>query len=156
MNTNNLITLLSIVLPLVGAGIGYLVRHIIEKKRELLSEINKERRAHYQLFVDIFVEFTETTGRNEECNFREKLYSFFRKYLLYASPEVIKSFGDFVQLLGRVDFCTQDQEKNCLKAMTKIILCMRKDIGLKNRFLGRNGEKIMRGIYKDYDLVKWT
>jgi hypothetical protein len=151
MSTNNLITLLSIVLPLAGAGVGYFIKHLIERKRELLSEISKERRAHYQLFVDLFVEFTNASGKNENYDVRDALFSFYKKYILYASPEVVRSFGDFIQLLGNNDLSDQSQVNKALKAMTKVILCMRKDIGLKNRHLGRDGEKIMRGFYKDYD-----
>lgn len=48
MTSRTIITVLSITLPLIGAGIGYLIKSNIEKKKELTNEITKERREIYQ------------------------------------------------------------------------------------------------------------
>jgi hypothetical protein len=40
-----------------------------------------------------------------------------------------------------------------LQSMTKIMAEMRKDLGLKNKGLGKNGEMLMRALIKDYDSI---
>ena len=45
-----------------------------------------------------------------------------------------------------------DTKKN-LNFMTKIMLEMRKDLGLKNKGLGKNGEMLMRALITDYDKI---
>ena len=50
MTNETLITLLSIVLPVLGAGIGYLIKSNVEKRRQLLEPVNQERRELYQQF----------------------------------------------------------------------------------------------------------
>ena len=37
--------------------------------------------------------------------------------------------------------------------MTKIMAEMRKDLGLNNKGLGKNGEVLLRAILKDYDIM---
>ena len=53
MNTTQIITLMTILLPLIGAGVGYLIKSKIEKEKELNSELNKQRREIYQNFVNL-------------------------------------------------------------------------------------------------------
>ena len=144
---------MSIVLPLIGAAIGYFIKQSIEKKKELLSEVTKERRLIYQQYVnlimDIFANTKESNGK--KINMVEELYGFYKKYMLYASPNVIKAFSDYFQFLYTQD--TQANLSKNMKLLSKIMLEMRKDLGLKNNGLGSNGEMLLRAILKDYDQI---
>jgi hypothetical protein len=153
METQSIITIMSIVLPLFGAAIGYFIKQSIEKKKEILSEVTKERRLIYQQYVnlimDIFANTKEPNGK--KINMVKELYGFYKKYMLYASPNVIKAFSDYFQFLYTEN--TQTSLSKNMKLLSKIMLEMRKDLGLKNNGLGSNGEMLLRAILKDYDEV---
>lgn len=145
-------TLIPIILPIVGGVIGYWIKHLVDKKKELLSEISRERREHYQKFVDLIVDLfanTKTGKKMREDEWMKKLFEFYKKYILYASPGVINSFSDYFQYLYR-------QEKPLdsiahITLLTKVMLEMRKDLGLNNKNLGKNGERLFRGLITDFD-----
>ncbi|MFR4026004.1 MAG: hypothetical protein ACLTZY_10295 [Alistipes indistinctus] len=76
---------MGIVLPLLGGGAGYLIRHIIEKRKELQNEVTKERRELYQQFIDLVIDIfgSSKIGReNSEMDLIQKLYTFYKKYVL--------------------------------------------------------------------------
>ncbi len=151
MSSQTIITLLSITLPLVGAAIGFLVKYIMEKNKELSSEVTKERRLIYQQYVNLIMDvFANTKGNGKEPNLVKELYGFYKKYVLYASPNVIKAFSDYFQFLYNNTDVEVDIKKN-IQLLSKIMLEMRKDLGLKNVGLGENGEMLLRAILKDYD-----
>ena len=157
MDTKTLITFLSITLPLLGAGIGYLIKHNIEKKKELLAEVTKERRELYQQFVDLVIDLfsgTKTGKQNKDSNHLKILYGFYKKYVLYASPQVINAFSDYFQYLytGGGDTSTLDH-KTHFKKLTRIMLEMRKDLGLPNTYLGKDGERLFRALITDFDKI---
>ena len=142
---------ITVSLPLIGAAIGYMVKQFIERRKELLSEVNKERRDLYQKFVDLMIEIL-TINKSGNVNYEKetaKLYDFYKKYILYASPSVIIAFSDYFQMLYRNE-SNQDQ-KSHLKMLSRIMLEMRKDLGLSNRGMGKNGEKLLRALIKDID-----
>lgn len=148
-----LITLLTIILPLVGAGIGYLIKSNIEKKKKLTDELTKERREMYQQYVNLIIDIFANTKltKNKPNNNLESLYGFYKKYILYASPNVIQAFSDFFQFAYKSKE-TLDATKN-ISLVTRIMLEMRKDIGLNNKGLGENGEMLMRALITDFDEV---
>ncbi|HET8886062.1 MAG TPA: hypothetical protein VFM70_06890 [Salinimicrobium sp.] len=154
MNTQTTITLLSIVLPLIGATIGYFIKYNIDKKRELTNEIARERREVYQKYVNLMIGLfadTKTSKGKSTDKLVKELYEFYKKYVLYASPRVIKAFSDYFQLMYHQDENNKIDTKKNLTHMTNIMAEMRKDLGLKNNKLGKNGEVLMRAILKDYD-----
>ena len=151
-----LITISSILLPIVGALIGYFVKHNIDKRRELISEIAKERRGLYQQYVNLMIGVfagTKTNKKSSSDKLVTELYEFYKKYVLYASPGVIKAFSEYFQLIYHQDTGDGFNTKLNLLHMTKIMAEMRKDLGLKNNGLGKNGEVLMRAILKDYDEI---
>ena len=151
MTSQTIITLLSITLPLVGAAIGFLVKYIMEKNKELSSEVTKERRLIYQQYVNLIMDvFANTKVNGKELNLVKELYGFYKKYILYASPNVIKAFSDYFQYLYNNEDKEIDIKKNII-LLSRIMLEMRKDLGLKNDGLGENGEMLFRAILKDYD-----
>ena len=154
MESKTVITLLSIVLPILGAIIGYFIKDYIDKKKELVSEITKERRAIYQQYVNLVIGIfanQKTTKKDNSDRLVKDLFEFYKKYVLYASPAVIAAFSNYFQLIYHQDTNTNFDTKSNLLYMTKIMAEMRKDLGLDNEGLGKNGEVLMRAIIKDYD-----
>ena len=156
MSTQTIITLLSIILPLIGATVGYFIKYNIDKKRELTNEIARERREIYQRYVNltlgIFANAKTDKGTNTDKLVKE-LFEFYKKYVLYASPRVIKAFSDYFQLIYHQDADENFDTRKNLTHMTNIMAEMRKDLGLKNDGLGKNGEVLMRAILKDYEEI---
>ena len=156
MDSQTIITILSVTLPLIGAGIGYLLKSYIEKKKELTNEITKERRAIYQQYVNLMIGIFANTKANKKNNpdkMLTDLYEFYKKYVLYASPKVIIAFSDYFQFMYHQNENDETDSKQHLLYMTKIMAEMRKDLGLKNNNLGKNGQKLMRALIKDYDVI---
>ncbi len=154
MTNETLITLLSIVLPVLGAGIGYLIKSNVEKRRQLLEPVNQERRELYQQFVDLIIDIfkgTKTGKQTEEQDLLTQLYTFYKKYILYASPEVIIAFSDYFQYLYKVNGEVTNDFKIHFQKLTHIMAEMRKDLGLSNKKLGNNGEKLFRALITDFD-----
>jgi len=158
MNNQAIITILTITLPVLGAGIGYLIKTNIEKKKALTNEVTKERREIYQQYVNLMIGFfdhSKLKRKNSENQMISELFNFYKKYVLYASPAVIKAFSDYFQFLYKHKTDENFDTKKNLNFMTKIMLEMRKDLGLKNKGLGKNGEMLMRALITDYDnLIK--
>lgn len=156
MKTQTIITILSITLPLLGGGIGFLLKSNIEKKKELTNEITKERREIYQQYVNLIIglfadsKINKSTKQNRLLT---DLYEFYKKYVLYASPKVIIAFSDYFQFLYSQNDNEETDSKQHLLYMTKIMAEMRKDLGLKNNELGANGEVLMRALIKDFDTI---
>lgn len=153
VDNTQLITILTIGLPLIGAGIGYLIKSQLEKKKELNNELNKQRREIYQNFVNLIIDIFANTKlkKNSSDQNLKQLYEFYKKYVLFASPNVIKAFSDYFQHLY-----DQNKEENLklhLSLITKIMFEMRKDIGLENKGLGENGEMLMRALITDFDKI---
>ena len=156
---NQTITILGLVLPLIGAGIGYFIKDTIDRKKILTSQITEERRELYQQFVNLVIElFSNTkTGKKQPDNkFVNDLYSFYKKYILYASPGVINSFSNYFQYLYTInnDELEKGNHRKHLRLLTKIMTEMRRDLGLKNRGLGQDGIKLLRAMVTDFDKIK--
>lgn len=156
MNIQTTITLLTIFLPLLGGGIGYLLKTSIEKKKALTNEVTKERREIYQQYVNLMIGFfdhTKPKRKGSDNKMVSELFNFYKKYVLYASPSVIKSFSNYFQFIYNQNFDNNFDSKKHLNYLTKIMLEMRKDLGLKNKGLGKNGELLMKALIKDYDSI---
>ena len=156
MNSQTIITILTITLPVLGAGVGYLIKTNIEKKKALTNEVTKERREIYQQYVNLMIGFfdhTKVKRKNSDNQMISELFKFYKKYVLYASPDVIKAFSDYFQFIYTQNTDEDFNTKKNLNFMTKIMLEMRKDLGLKNKGLGKNGEMLMRALLTDYDSI---
>ncbi|MFA6654003.1 MAG: hypothetical protein WCS93_06675 [Candidatus Delongbacteria bacterium] len=156
MDNTVIITLLTITLPLFGAGVGFLIKHNIEKKKDLMSEVTKTRRDLYQQFVDLIIDIFENskTGKQQpEKQLMTKLYTFYKKYVLYASPDVINTYADYFQYLYNHETSNGTEYKVHFKKLTRILAAMRKDLGLKNKDLGKDGERLFRALITDFDTI---
>jgi|SRR5690554_198915 len=151
------IEITTLVLTLFGGAIGYYLRHLIEKRKDLNRQITQERREHYQEFVNLIIDVfgNSKTGKSEpDEKVLKKLYNFYKRYVLYASPEVINSFSDYFQYLYRVNSEEQKMDNKLhFKKLSKIMFEMRKNIGLSNKRLGTDGENLFRALIKDFDEV---
>ena len=140
--------LLPALLTIMGAIAGYLVNNSLAKKREIELIVNKEKREAYQDFLDLLIDTLATINKGEEPDQKhlvQVFYNFQKRYLMYASPEVINAFGECWER-----FQNQKNPKDVLINMTKLILVFRKDLGLSNKGLGENGERLLKSIVKDY------
>jgi len=156
---NTLVTILTITLPILGGVIGYFVKHNIDKKRELISEVTKERREHYQQFVNIVIDIfsgTKSGKQQADTNQLSKLFEFYKKYVLYASPEVINNFSDYFQYLYTANGENGQLDNNIhFRKLSNVMKAMRADLGLSNKNLGVDGERIFRALLTDFDkLIK--
>lgn len=154
MEAGALIAILSISLPLIGGGIGYLIRYSIDKRRELLSEVNRERRELYQKFIDLIIDILKGVKSNKDVSDIDavtQLYEFYKKYILYASPEVINAFSEYFQYLYSQSNTSLSNAKVQMQKMCKVMYYMRKDLGLSNKGLGKDGIGLFRALFKDYD-----
>lgn len=156
MDNTTLIPILSITLPLIGAGLGFLIKHYIDRSKELMSEATKVRRDLYQQFVDLIIDiFAKSKSGQQlpEAQLIDKLYTFYKKYILYASEDVIIAYGDYFQYLYSLNNAAEVSPKAHFTKLTRILLAMRRDLGLKNRNLGMNGEKLFRALIIDFDKI---
>ncbi len=154
-NTNLIITISTITLPIIGGAVGYFIKHNIDKKRELLSEVIKERRELYQHFVNLVIDIfsgSKTGKKQPDKLLLTKLFDFYKKYVLYASPEVINYFSDYFQYLYLANEETNTLDHNLhFRKLRRIMKAMRADLGLSNKKLGDDGEKIFRALITDFD-----
>jgi len=157
MSTETILTITTISLPIIAGGLGYLWKSSIEKKRELLSEVNIERRAAYQIFVnmviDIFADIKSNKGNDVNKSLKQ-LHEFYKKNVLFASPSVVISFSNYMQYI----YTQEDKKKESkdyalvqLKMLTVVMKDMRKDLGLSNKGLGDQGEILIRALITDFD-----
>lgn len=144
MNINQYITLLTIILPLIGGIIGYFINYFFEKHKELNSKVNIERREIYQKFINLIITLTQESNKINDAAFKKELNDFYKRYVLFASPKVILSFTNFMVIINHKD--RLEIENKYYESLTKVIYEMRKDLGLSNSKLGKNGEELLRAI----------
>ncbi len=145
------------IIALIGGIIGYLLRYFFDKKKEFASENAKIKREAYQSFVnflyDVFKDAKkEGAEKIDTQEIKNRMYEFFKKSTLYSSPETINVFGDYMQYLYK----NKDDKANVKETMNHlglVIKVMRKEVGLSNRGLGKNGERVFRAIFRDFDEI---
>ena len=154
----DLLLLWSAIVSLFGIIIGYFLLYYFEKKKEFISKNTAIKRNAYKEFADIVVELFKTIkiidddARKKEINrIVEKLFDFHKKFLLYASPDLVIAFGEFMQHLYIQDKAKDNKETLIL--LSKVIKAMRSDLYLSNKGLGNYGEKIFRPLLKDFDNI---
>nr|WP_315247647.1 hypothetical protein [uncultured Flavobacterium sp.] len=152
MTDKALEVLITILLPIVGGGIGFLLKRYLDKKRELFNENAKERRQAYQDFVNIIIDiFAGTKDKKQKPFDINRLYDFYKKNILFAPPNVVNAFSDYMQYLYVFDNSNPNQTAEHIKKLTEVLKHMREDLGLSNKDLGENGERLMRAIITDFD-----
>lgn len=148
MTVENWLTLAGIV---ASAGLGYLVKYLLDKRTQFVTKNAEVKRGAYlelcELMLDLFSQ--DKIGKMSTKSMLTRLNSFYSKYILYASPSVIVSFGELMQ------YIYHHSEKLdagfTMRKMTRVFMGMRKDIGLSNKDLGIDAERILRARFTDYD-----
>lgn len=106
------------------------------KKQLDIELLNDEKfRTWYQSFVDLTIDFLhkeKELGKTEQW-----IIDFMKVAILFAWPDTIKQFWEYRKVAGK-----QDNSKDILLYMEKLLSCMRKDLGVSNKWL------------KDYDLLQ--
>jgi len=150
----NYTAIIGLLSTVVGAGIGYCLKYYLDKKKDLVSEITKERREMYQQFVDLIINILKATRskKNSDTQQINELHDFFKKNILYASPKVVLSLSKF---FGYLYSTKKDTDPRIiLKHLTNIIREMRNDLGLSNKGLGQDGEELIKPLIRDWELLK--
>lgn len=106
------------------------------KKQLDIELLNDEKfRTWYQSFVDLTIDFLhkeKELGKTEQW-----IINFMKVAILFAWPGTIKQFWEYRKVAGK-----QDNSKDILLYMEKLLSCMREDLGVSNKWL------------KDYDLLQ--
>lgn len=149
--------LITLVISLISGAIGYFVKNQVDKRKELLSEVNKERRQAYQDFINIVINLfadLKTKKPKENSSYVVELYEFYKKNILFASPEVVNEFSNYMQFIFHYDKEDKTQLFEHIRRLTSVLQAMRADIGLSNKNLGKDGENLMRAIIRDFDELR--
>ena len=118
---------LTLIIPLVFGALGYLLRTILERREKANEKIIAERREVYQKFIDVII----NSKRNSSTNLRIDVEDFYKKFILYASPLVVKEVATLINALNNNK--KEDLLLNYTKILNNIIFSMRKDLGLNNK-----------------------
>lgn len=154
MTTENWLTLIGI----IASGIfGYLVKYILDRKAQFSTKNAEIKREMYQDYVNLVIDFFDSSKVAKPTHKTQgEMYAFYKKCVLYASPRVINVYSDLMQQFyqnptDEKSEVSINQTRIVLKKMTRVFKYMRKDIGLSNQGLGKDGEKLFRAIITDYD-----
>ena len=106
------------------------------KKQLDIELLNDEKfRTWYQSFVDLTIDFLHK--EKELGKIEQWIIDFMKVAILFAWPDTIKQFWEYRKVAGK-----QDNSKDILLYMEKLLSCMREDLGVSNKWL------------KDYDLLQ--
>lgn len=150
------------IIALIGGLIGYFSKYYLDKKAKFSEQNSEIKREAYAKFVSMTVNFfiASKKAKRQQQNVVDDIGKFYKQYVLYGSPKVVKAFANFMQIFYLRELAgLQDKEltkadlRYMLRSITKVYAAMRKDIGLSNLLLGRKSAKLMRGIIKDYDVI---
>lgn len=151
MTTANWLTLMGIIASLIGGGaVGYFVKYYLDKKQEFSTRNAEVMRTAYSELIALILELMSQSelGTMSSKTMLKRMNSFYEKYILYASPEVINSFGDLMQFFYNSDGKT-DPKESMIK-ITRVFKFMRNDLHLSNDDLGQDAERLLRARLNDY------
>jgi phosphatidylglycerophosphatase A len=148
LNTNLAIALLAACATVLASTLAVVIGRYFEGKREREALHRDKKIVMYdELLTKLFQLFFVAAGPSMEP---ETLVPYLRelhkKLILWSGPKVIKSYGDWHQLLTN----RSDSLKSMFK-MEEFFLVLRKDLGHSNRGI-RQGD-IIRLIMKNPDLL---
>lgn len=139
---------------LLGILVGYFIKYILDKNKEAVSENNKIKREIYKKFTSMIFDLFngEVDQKTKNANLKNKMYEFYKDYVIYASPKVINSFSDYMQYLYKNS--DNIDVKKSMHELAKIMSAMRKDLSLSNSGLGKHGINIFRAFFTDFETIK--
>lgn len=153
------------VLIAIGGGIGYFIRHYLDKQKAFSDENAKIKRDAYKKYVDKLHALNGigklSTGEVEllRAGFNDYLKEFHSTIVLFSSPKVVKQYASFVRYTDKKH--SQAYQYELMLHSSRLFKAMRKEIGLSNRGLGLDGELLLRDNINDYDATigeytKWN
>jgi len=152
-----LIGIYGLLLTGTGALIGYAVRYQLDKRKELVSEVNRERRAVYQQIVEFLFSILQDTKQGKPTDTNKMvadLYRIYSKKVLYASPEVIDALNDFMEQSQQANAVKGFDPYRVIYCMADLMAAMRKDLGLSNKGMGKHNRRLLRVLITDIDKQK--
>jgi hypothetical protein len=159
MEFDQWIQVITVAAPLIGSGfLGYFAKYYLDKKQEYMSKNAEFKRTAYSEVIDLLLTVMSSDQLGKQLPQKElirRLNSAYGQCILYASPEVINAFGDAMQHMFKNEGENGDPKITMIK-ITSIFKFMREDIGLSNKLLGDNDEKLMRVRLNDYDKTMET
>ena len=149
------IGLLGLLLTGVGALIGYGIRYQLDKRKELVSEVNRERRAVYQQIVEFLFGMLQDTKQGKPIDTNKMvvdLYRIYSKKVLYASPQVIDALNEFMEQTQQMTAAGKSADPyRVMYRMSELMAAMRKDLGLSNKRMGKHHRRLLRVLITDID-----
>ncbi len=152
MNINLTTTLVGSGLLLLGGILGYYIQYFLNKKQEIISKNNEIKRENYKKFVSLVVDIvaggkvSKKNADERQKEYLKKIYDFYKDYLLYASPNVINAFANWMQFI----FEGKKETTEHFLLLSNIIKQMREELGLSNKALGKSGEVVFKALLSDY------
>ena len=154
-----------IFVPLAAGAIGFFGNMIFENRKQLKNKATEERRKIYSTFSDIMIDrlrSQETITEEQLEKINDRMFNFYKDYLLYASPDVINAIGDLQQftftlqqrLLNGETIEEIDRESSALYLKySQVIYEMREDLGFSIKNLGANGEHVLKSFLSNYYML---
>ncbi len=142
---------------LVGTLVGYLIRVFLDKQKTFSSANGSIKRKMYMKYIEELVALGSQNLQSLSPEQVAKVYkefgnhakAFYATSILFASPSVVRAHASFVR---HTDKPTSGQNNyELMLKLSHLYKAMRKDIGLSNRFLGIDGELLLRANVSDYD-----
>jgi hypothetical protein len=138
---------------------GYFIRAYLDRNKQFSSANGSIKRKMYRSFIDKMMGTTAKfkkqlnaleieTIKNE---FGQSAQEFYKTSILFASPNVVRAYADFARSDSAKKVVGEKPEYELMLRTARLYKAMRKDIGLSNRRLGRDGELLLRGNITDYD-----
>lgn len=149
------IGLLGLLLTGAGALIGYGIRYQLDKRKELVSEVNRERRAVYQQIVEFLFGMLKDTKQGKATDTNKmvaELYRIYAKKVLYASPQVIDALNGFMEQSSLAAGAGKGADPyQVIYRMSELMAAMRTDLGLSNKGMGKSNRRLLRVLITDID-----
>lgn len=159
MNNDALFEILLVLLPtVIGGFLGYFLKYYLDKKKEIQSELYAQKREMYQEFIKIIIDLIKGTKdkknkdskkNNDMDKSVKELYEFYKSYLIYSSPKFINAFGDYMQYV----YTQEKTTKEHVHKLARVIKSLRQEVGLSNRGLGKDGVRVFRALFKDFNKI---
>lgn len=142
---------LTIVLTAIIAGIGYVLKIEIEKRREIEKQLSEKKYGVYISIIELFFSMFETIWKNkEQGNVSEetidKLFKIVEGLVIYGSDNVVKKFAYWkTQAAG-------SNGSDALVLFIDVIIEIRKDMGNQNTKM--NMDDLLGMLIIDYESYK--
>jgi hypothetical protein len=138
---------------IVSGIIGYFIKYILDRRSEFITKNAEIKREAYSDSVDLMLAIISQSklGEISQRDMLKNLNDFYSKYILYASPKVVNSFGDYMQYI--YSHSEDMDSKTMMMLMTTVFRDMREDVGLSNKDIGKKGERLLRGRFNDYESI---